>query len=182
MGARLAAPGRPTKEPARSDRWARPRGAWSPWSPRRPGPGPRPPPAGRVKAGRILPGPVPAEAQRSQGEPAAPSACIRRTAPTSASRGSAFDLRRPPGRRGRHGTGSAEDPLGRGCQAGSAARACVRRGWPGRPRGHIPATGSDGPGSPRTPSAFPFARLHRAKGEAPGWRPGVLARFLVPKW
>lgn len=126
MGARLAAPGRPTKELAGSGRWARPRGARSPSSSRCPGPGPlasrppRPQPPGRAETGRILPGPVAAEARRSQGEPAAPSACIRRTAPTSRFRGSAFDLRRPPGRRGREGTGSAEDPPGRSCEAGSA--------------------------------------------------------------
>lgn len=150
----------------------------APLPPAAPAPAPRPQPPGRAETGRILPGPVPAEARRSQGEPAAPSACIRRTAPTSVFRGSAFDLRRPPGRRGREGPGSAEDPPGRGCEAGSARGQRSARRLGSCLRSARMAGGASGVPSPRPartgrdrlarPARFPLLGFTSREERPPG--------------
>lgn len=51
----------------------------------------------------------------------------------------------------------------------------------GRLGGPIPATSTDGPGSPRTPSAFPSARLHLERGETPRIATGCSRSLPCPQ-
>lgn len=148
MGARLGAPGRPTKEPASPGRWARPRGARSPSSSRRPGPGPPTPTPGksgdRADPARPCPGRGAALTGRACGsERLHPEDRANLGVPGARPLTSA-DLQEGGGAKGRAPLRTRRDaaarrvPRGASARPAGSARACAQRGWPGAPRGSHP--------------------------------------------